>query len=362
VLASTKFSEKLHDAVDINILNTQKIVKIANQIENLKSFVHVSTLYSNCNRNFIDETIYDHDIDYQQLIKLAEVSKQIENQKTVKLNFHHDFSQNYQLSKHFAEKLVVDQVRDIPVGIFRPPIIASSYKTKPGWTDNIFGISGIAVVLIKGYGHCWLGNDQNEANLAPVDYCANALIAAAWDVAEKFKKSRESHERFTIPMYNYVHEENDLTFGDIFEYGPLGFHATFEGSIYYLSCIRTQWKFLFLFLHFLTSTLPAFILDNLMKLAGKKSNFMRMSNKIKEYFLILSLGTLKKFRFGNKNMLKLMDKVDNLEGNMENLKFNLKDIDWKIFFANHQPGLKRYFFKENMSEERLDVLRKSYER
>jgi hypothetical protein len=51
-----------------------------------------------------------------------------------------------------------------------------------------------------------------------------------------------------------------------------------------------------------------------------------------------------------------------LEGNIENLKFNLKDIDWKIFFTNHQPGLKRYFFKENMSEERLDVLRKSYER
>lgn len=65
IAASVKFNEVLNDAVDINILGTKKIVDLVLGIENLKSFVHVSTLYSNCNRSEVDEKLYETNLNYQ---------------------------------------------------------------------------------------------------------------------------------------------------------------------------------------------------------------------------------------------------------------------------------------------------------
>jgi alcohol-forming fatty acyl-CoA reductase len=157
LMATIRFNETLHNAVKINILNTRKIVEIANQIKNLKSFMYVSTLFSNADRIFTDEIIYDHALSYQQLITIAEASKEIENQKSGKLDFQHNFPNTYTLTKHFAEKLVVSEAKNLPVGIFRPPIVTASYSHKPGWTSSINGMSGIIVSLVKGYTHCWLG-------------------------------------------------------------------------------------------------------------------------------------------------------------------------------------------------------------
>jgi alcohol-forming fatty acyl-CoA reductase len=225
-LATIKFNESLHDAVAVNMLNTQKIVKIANKVKNLKSFVHVSTLFSNCNQKFTDETIYNNPIDYKQLLTIAELSRRTENEESVKLIFQHDFPNTYSLTKHFAEKLVVDQAGKIPTGIFRPPIVTSSYKSTPGWTDNINGFSGVVVSLAKGYSHCCLGYEENPSNIAPVDYCINAIVAAAWDVSEKFKKSQENRDKFSVPFYNFIFEENNTTYRNMMKHVSEGFSST----------------------------------------------------------------------------------------------------------------------------------------
>lgn len=69
----------LHDAVQINLLGTKKICDLVHGFEKLKSFVHVSTLYSNCNRQDVDEKLYNHTLNYHQLIQLANILK---NMKT----------------------------------------------------------------------------------------------------------------------------------------------------------------------------------------------------------------------------------------------------------------------------------------
>jgi alcohol-forming fatty acyl-CoA reductase len=354
-MATVKFSEPLHDAVEINVLNTQKVVKITNQIKHLKSFIHVSTLYSNSNRNFIEEVIYDHDISYQQLIKIAEVSKM----KSVKLDFLHDFPNTYTLSKHFAEKLVVDQAGHLPVGIFRPPIVAPTYRSKPGWTDNINAFTGIVVSIAKGYIHCFLGKGEDPSNVAPVDYCANAMISAAWDVSKTFI---ESEEKFSPPIYNFMMQANSLTQGEIFAKTYEGLITPFEDSVYYCSYTLTSSKLWFLLLTFLFSTVPAFFLDLLATLKGKKARNLKISQKIKGFFLITSRITLRRLEATSTNLHALVKKVETIENFDKNLTFDLRDIDWKVFFRNHQAGVKKYFFKESMDEERLKVLRKSYQR
>jgi alcohol-forming fatty acyl-CoA reductase len=362
VLATVKFTEPLHNAVEINVLITEKVVKVVNQIKNLKSFVHVSTLFSNCNRPVSDEKIYDHAINYRELIDIGENSRIAETENLSEIEFSHDFPNTYSLTKHFAEKLVVDQANRLPTGIYRPPIVSSSYKTMPGWTDNINNFSGVLVAFAKGFSHVWYGDENNKSNIAPIDYVTNAMIAAAWDISEKFKQSQKSCVSFSIPIYNYMFEENNITFGNIFDTAIVGNKTPLEDAIYYYTHVRTSSKYLFLLINFFTLTVPALLLEVISKLSGKKSNYIKISNKVQEYFLMLSYFTLTKFKFGNENVMKLMAKIENMENIEENLKFDMRRIDWIEFFINHQSGLKRYFFKDDMSEKRIKELVKSNER
>lgn len=56
--ATVRFDEHLRKAVNINIRATKDIIKLGRGIENLKSFVHVSTAYSNCIHDMIEEKFY----------------------------------------------------------------------------------------------------------------------------------------------------------------------------------------------------------------------------------------------------------------------------------------------------------------
>lgn len=360
IIATIKFNESLEDAVEINMLNTQKVVKTVHNIKNLKSFVHVSTLFSNSNQNVADEVIYNHAISYQQLISIANFLRKTENEESSQLIFQHDFPNTYALTKHFAEKLVNDQTDGIATGIFRPPIVVPNYKSLPGWTDNINGFSEVIVTLAKGFSHCWLGCEDNPSNIVPVDYCINALVASAWDVTEKFEKAKEDRMKFSVPIYNYIFKDNNVTFRTILDSIPEGFSAPFENSIYYYSCFRTSWTFLFLVINVVLSTVPAYFMDFFALMNGKKTMYMKISRKVKEFYLILSHFTLNNFSFGNENVEEMLMKIKSLKNYRDELDFDMRNIDWKVYFRNHQPGLKKYFFKEDMNN--LKELKKSYQR
>lgn len=124
VVASVRFNEPLGDALQINFLGTKKVVRLAQGIKNLKAFVHVSTLYTNCNRVDVDEKIYDHILNYHQLIPIARILKHMraDERQTVEEFIFQQLPNTYTLTKHFAEKLVYHESFFMPSGIFRPPI------------------------------------------------------------------------------------------------------------------------------------------------------------------------------------------------------------------------------------------------
>lgn len=103
-------------------MGTKKIVKLALGIEKLKSFVHVSTLYSNCNRQDIDEKIYDHILSYNELIPVAKVIQHLKGDVNAEQFLFQNLPNTYTLTKHFAEKLVYHQTFFMPSGIFRPGV------------------------------------------------------------------------------------------------------------------------------------------------------------------------------------------------------------------------------------------------
>lgn len=68
------------------------------------------------------------------------------------------FPNTYTLTKHFAEKLVAHRAFYLPSGIFRPPIVISSYREQPGYVENLNGPAAIIVGTAKGLIRCIYGN------------------------------------------------------------------------------------------------------------------------------------------------------------------------------------------------------------
>lgn len=70
--ATVRFNENLKLAVAINIKGTETVMKMAREMTNLKSFVHVSTAYANCTEQRIKEKIYSPCLEYKKLMAVAD--------------------------------------------------------------------------------------------------------------------------------------------------------------------------------------------------------------------------------------------------------------------------------------------------
>ena len=121
VVASVKFNEKLADAIDINVFGTNKILDLTMMITNLKSFLHISTLYCNCDRKDIQEIVYEPEIGYEKIMQLYRI---LDNETLEK--FSHcligTMPNTYTMTKKCSENLVNHKAFFLPAGIFRPPI------------------------------------------------------------------------------------------------------------------------------------------------------------------------------------------------------------------------------------------------
>lgn len=68
-------------------------------------------------------------------------------------------------------------------------VTSSAKEPVVGWIDNLYGptgvVAGVGTGILRTL-HC--GHNIN-ANIVPVDYTVNALIAAVWDVAQAYEKT-----------------------------------------------------------------------------------------------------------------------------------------------------------------------------
>lgn len=71
--ATVKFDEKLDVAVTLNTLGTKRILDLCMEMKDLKSFVHISTAFSNSDKNEVDELVYKPAYDPYDIINCVEV-------------------------------------------------------------------------------------------------------------------------------------------------------------------------------------------------------------------------------------------------------------------------------------------------
>lgn len=129
----------------------------------------------------------------------------------------------------------------------------------PGWTDNLNGPSGVCTMSARGFVHCIHGHATIKANLVPADYCINAIIASGWDVNQRYEERQQKHT--PIPIYNYMYEQNNITWGQYMLLSKKGYKAPMDGTNWCFSYIIIRQKHLFACAQFILHTLPGYVLD-----------------------------------------------------------------------------------------------------
>lgn len=122
IAATVRFDEHIRTAFEVNVKGTETALQLARKMPRLKSFVHVSTAYCNCEQEYIKEKFYPPTFTAEKLSTLVSFSS--DEELSVLLQHILGRKPNtYTLTKATAEELVREAARDMPVCVFRPSIV-----------------------------------------------------------------------------------------------------------------------------------------------------------------------------------------------------------------------------------------------
>lgn len=119
--ATTAFNKNLYDAVNMNVLGTERILNLCKMMKHLDVFVHLSTCFCSVEIPLFKEKVYENPISPENVISVAKNLKgDILDMITTKLMEPHP--NTYTFTKRLAEDLVDKGSDGLKVAIVRPSI------------------------------------------------------------------------------------------------------------------------------------------------------------------------------------------------------------------------------------------------
>lgn len=339
--ATVKFDEALKLSVTINMLGTKRLVELCHRMMGLEALIHVSTAYCNCDREEVAEVIYPPPYDPEKIIQSMEwMDDDLIEAITPRLIG--DRPNTYTFTKALAETMLLKESGNLPVAIVRPSIVLSSFREPvAGWVDNWNGPTGIIAAAGKGFFRTMLCHDSKVADLVPVDMVINLMIVAAWRTA----KSRPDG----IAVYNCATGmQNPITWKEFVDYSfvfmrkhPLCDMIWYpDGQIHTNSIYN---KFCVMALH----VVPAYILDAVSMILGKKRIMVRVQAKLDKAATCLEYFSTQQWRFADDNVRHLNSMLSLEDRN--NFVFDVRQINWTNYLESYVLGIRQFIFKEHPS-------------
>lgn len=341
--ATVKFDEHLRTALITNVQAPLYLLQMAKDMKALKAFMHISTAYSNAQLTRIKEKFYPCETDYEKLQQMIDklTDEQINDMLPVILS---NRPNTYTFSKALAEEQLRRNSGRVPLAILRPAIVSSTAKEPlKGWLDNMYGPNGITVGTVTGILRTMECDASVTAEIVPVDVVVNCLMVAAYDVHKEYTNGTLSEP----PIFNYVSSvENRITWGDFMHLtlGRIDDHP-FSNAVWYTYLILTKSAFLNYIYRFFLHLLPAAMVDGLAICTGKKPKMLKVYRKIHKFSSVLKYFCTTEIEFCNRRTRELWDKTSDLDKQI--FPFSMSDVDWKDYFYDYIPGIRRYLFKES---------------
>jgi alcohol-forming fatty acyl-CoA reductase len=183
-LAGTaNFEENLRTSLLLNVLGLRKVIEFSKQLPNLDAFVHISSLYANINRSYIEEKIYETTVPPQRILNLLEWMEddwlELASKKLIG-----DKPNTFTYTKWLAETLLQNEADKLPVIIIRPSNIGASWKEPfAGWVEKSSGPCDLFIAAGRGYLRSMKGEGHAVLDIIPVDIVVNLIISSAWSKA-----------------------------------------------------------------------------------------------------------------------------------------------------------------------------------
>lgn len=339
--ATIRFNEPLKDAMQLNVLATQKMVALAHRIEHLEVFLHVSTAYANCDRELIEEVVYPPPVDYRKLIDTLQwMDEKLVSVMTPQLIGGRPNTYTY--TKALAEYLVQQEAGGLNVAIVRPSIVGASWKEPfPGWIDNFNGPSGIFIAAGKGILRTMRASNDAVADLVPVDVVINTTLAAAWYSGTKRPKN--------ILVYN-------CTTGGInpFRWGEVEHHviSTFKRNPLEQAFRRpnvnlTTNHLINQYWIAVSHKAPAFLYDLYLRLMGREPRMMKTITRLHKAMMVLEYFTSHSWVWNTDNIGMLIGQMTPEDKKVFN--FDVRQLHWAEYMESYCMGTKKYVLNEELS-------------
>uniref|UniRef100_A0A3Q3SBH0 Fatty acyl-CoA reductase n=1 Tax=Mastacembelus armatus TaxID=205130 RepID=A0A3Q3SBH0_9TELE len=342
--ATVRFNEPLKDAMQLNVLATQKMLALAHQMKHLEIFIHISTAYANCDQELIEEIIYPPPIDYHKLIDTLDwMEDDLVSTLTPKLIGARPNTYTY--TKALAEYLVQQEAGDLNVAIVRPSIVGASWKEPfPGWIDNFNGPSGIFIAAGKGILRTMRASNNAVADLVPVDVVINATLAAAW-----YSGSQLTSRHKNVLVYN-------CTTGGInpFHWGEVEYciNMTFKTNPLEQAFRRPNVNlrsnpFTNQYWTTVSHTLPALLYDGYLWLTGRKPRMMKTITRLHKAMMVLEYFTSHSWVWNTDNVTMLLSQMS--PEDKKTFNFDVRQLHWAEYMENYCMGTKKYVLNEELS-------------
>lgn len=372
--ATVRFDQDFRTAYYINIRSVKDLMTNARKMRKLQSFIHVSTAFSNCQQKVIEEKVYKPPMTAEQMDTFMSTFPDDEFISRIEKSILGDIPNTYTYTKCVAEELVQRLATDaecpLPVAIVRPSMILSTYKEPiPGWVDNVYGPLGVTFSVGVGLMRTLHCAPDNKADMVPVDYVVNSLLAVAYETANRgrdLQKSQqiqnvqneiEKNDEFNFDVYNYTSWNHSI---DWKTYMDLNHR---EGDI--IVPIIIMWKPMIylnkhLWLHnicwFLIHTIPAYIADGVLLALGKKPLLIEGYKKLDKFAQVISFFSVREWKMPHRKILNLYDKLNGADKQMFELR--MSTFDWPKFAKDYMIGGRVYLLKEPLTN--LEAARKRY--
>ncbi|XP_068622040.1 putative fatty acyl-CoA reductase CG5065 [Battus philenor] len=337
--ACVRFDQRLKDAVNLNTTGTLRMLKLAETMENLEAFVHLSTAYCRCELDVLEEKLYPAMHKPERIMDIV----QWMDDKT--LNYLEPIliasePNTYSYTKAITENLVAEYQTKFPIAIGRPSIVTSAWKEPlPGWVDNMNGPTGILIGSGKGVIRTMHCEASYQADAIPVDIVVNGCILIGYVTA--LKRSP------VMRIYNItLSGVQTITWREVIELGKKWINVyPFTVALWYPGgTIKSYWWWHQICLIF-THLLPAYFVDALLFLLGKKTFMINAQKRISHGLSVLQYYTTKEWHFRNTNFLSLQKRISEEDNKI--FYTDVSNLDRQEYLKDYVLGARQFVCKED---------------
>ncbi|KAM8721693.1 hypothetical protein ACLKA7_007549 [Drosophila subpalustris] len=293
--ATVRFDEPLRVALQLNVGGTLEALRFAEQLHQLRIFVHVSTFFSQTYLKRVEPKYYKSPMDWRVCLRLLDEIKDdgVLDALTSKLTV--GFPNTYTFTKNLGESLINDYHKRLPVIIYRPSIVLFSVREPlPGYAPSLMGAMGLFSLVGAGLlKTVYIGRDIH-LDLTPQDMGIKGLCYYAKAGYEAYRNGPPK-ELLVYQTSSKTHIPHTfIQMAERMDNMNLWYNGALLKNLMIPGCHYTENRFAYKFLVFTKQILPALIVDLLLMLFGRPPALMSIMRK--SYH---TLEVMKPFMFNN---------------------------------------------------------------